>query len=185
MLTRDDEWGTRERRLVLLFELVVLGAVLWPVRQHARPAAQRVDGFPLSYYPMFSKQRRQHANVVFAVGVDMDGGRRRLRHSLLGHGGLNQVRRQLYRMALTEDRPAELATALARRLVASPACADLVKVQVVRGEFDLDACLLNRNVTGVEIVLAEAQLERGSTPLEIVSAEDTVPGLVAVEQAAE
>jgi hypothetical protein len=166
MGTPEADWGARERRLVLLFETVLLGAVLWPLRQHARPAAQRVDGFPLSYYPMFSKRRRQHAIVVYAVGVDVDGERRRLRHSLLGSGGLNQVRRQLYRMALIQNRPAELATALAERLAAEPACADLVTVQVVRGEFDLDECLLSHNIEGVETVLAEAELARGTTLLE-------------------
>jgi len=156
----EDLWAPHERGRATLFALLLMGAMLWPLRQHLRPADRRVDGFPLSYYPMFSKRRRQHAHVVYAVGILADDSRRRLRHSVLGSGGLNQVRHQLYRVAITEDHAQQYADALAPRLAAHPSCADLVRVEIVRGEFDLDTCLLDHRVEGTETVLATADIPR-------------------------
>jgi hypothetical protein len=176
-------WGRRERTWVRLFAATVLGAMLVPVQQNWRAPEKRTDGFPFSYYPMFSKRRRQYANVVFAVGILADGSRRRLRHSLLGTGGLNQVRHQIYRVALTEERADDYVTALVPRLLANPACDDLVRVEIIRGEFDLDECLLTHQVeAATETVLASADLGRMPaaaaelTPAaELVTAEDLIP----------
>jgi hypothetical protein len=156
----EIQWSKHETAWAKLLTVVLLGAVLFPVRQNWRRAERRVDGFPFSYYPMFSKRRAQHANVVYAVGVLADGSRRRLRHKVLGSGGLNQIRHQLYRVALTESRANEYVAALVPRLAANPSCADLVRVEIILGEFDLDACLLARQVQGNETVLASADLVR-------------------------
>jgi len=167
-----DLWAPHERRRATLLTVFVMGAVLWPLRQHLRPAERRVDGFPLSYYPMFSKRRRRHGHVVYAVGILADDSRRRLRHSVLGSGGLNQVRHQLYRVAVREGNAQEYADALAPRLAARPSCADLVRVEIVRGEFDLDTCLLDHRVEGTETVLATADIPRvAATPTAVVVVE--------------
>ena len=42
--------------------LLLLGAVMAPVRQNWRRGGR--DGFPLSYYPMFSAKRRATASVT-------------------------------------------------------------------------------------------------------------------------
>jgi hypothetical protein len=138
----------------------VIGATLWPIRQNFRPVKQRVDGFPLSYYPMFSKRRQATAKVVYGVGVRADGSRCFLPRPLLGDGGHNQVRHQLQRAAVRENRPEDcLAVALAR-LAGRGEFADLVRVEIVRGEFDLDVCMLSRNIRGAETVLASAELNQ-------------------------
>lgn len=183
-VVNEVPWGPHERGWVKFFAVALLGAVLMPVRQNWRPAEQRVDGFPFSYYPMFTKRRAQYATVVYAVGVLADGSRRRLRHKVLGSGGLNQIRHQLYRVALTEDRADEYVEALVPRLAEKPSCADLVRVEIVRGEFDLDECLLAREVQGTETVLASADLVRApATAAELAtSTELSTGGLAGIPQ---
>ena len=154
----EATWDPGERGRAVLVAVTVLGAVLCPLRQLLRPVERRKDGFPLSYYPMFSTPRRQHAHVAYAVGVAADGTRRYLPHTRIGTGGLNQVRRQLYRIAITDDRAGAWAPRLAARLAANPACDDLVRVDIIRGQFDLDKCLLDHHTQGEETILASVEL---------------------------
>ena len=154
----EATWDPGERGWAVLVTVTALGAVLYPLRQLLRPVEQRKDGFPLSYYPMFSTPRRQHAHVAYAVGVAADGTRRYLPHTRIGTGGLNQVRRQLYRIAITDDRADAWAPRLAAQLAANPACDDLVRVEIIRGEFDLDKCLLDHHTQGEETILASVDL---------------------------
>jgi hypothetical protein len=158
-----DSWAPGERGRAALFATLVLGAVLYPLRQHFRPAGQRVDGFPLSYYPMFSARRRQHANVIYAVSVSTDGTRRSLPWHLLGPGGLNQVRRQLKKVVV-EERVGDFAEVLAARVSAKAGFENVARVEIVKGEFDLDECLLRGGLDGTETVLAGADLRRLSDP---------------------
>lgn len=151
-------WYRGERAGAAVLSAAVLGAVLWPLRQHRRAVAERVDGFPLSHYPMFIADRRRCCGITYVVAVRSTGTRTFLRHDALGPGGLNQVRRQLYRVAVTEGRAAEYVAALAARIRAERGYADVVRVEVVRGRFDLDACLLDRAVRGRETVLAAADV---------------------------
>ncbi len=71
-----DGWARGERAGAAAFSAAVLGAVLWPLTQYRRPLRERVDGFPLSWYPMFSARRPRKAGVNYAVGVRADGTRR-------------------------------------------------------------------------------------------------------------
>ncbi len=50
---RDTE--SRDKAMVLAGGVALLGSVLVPIRQNWR--AKPRDGFPLSYYPMFSAKR--------------------------------------------------------------------------------------------------------------------------------
>jgi hypothetical protein len=154
----DDRWCRGERAGAALFSVMVLAGLLSPVLQYRRPPAERVDGFPLSWYPMFSAKRRRRAWITHAVGVDSAGRRRYLPLGALGAGGLNQVRRQLYRVAVRECRPHDCAGALAARVAGRHDCTDIVGVEVVRTRFDLDACLLGRHVHGESTVLAAARV---------------------------
>jgi hypothetical protein len=149
-------WKRNERAKAAVFSVAVLGAVLSPLLQYRRPLRERRDGFPLSWYPMFSTKRRRRAWVTYAVGVDLDGRRRYLHQGVFGAGGVNQVRRQLYRVAVREGRPAAYAAALAARVARCRDCADLVRVEVLRTRFDLDSCLLSRSVQGEDRLLAQA-----------------------------
>jgi hypothetical protein len=153
--------------------LLMLGAVLYPLKEYRRPRANRIDGFPLSYYPMFSKHRGPRARVAYAVGITADGTRHHLAHRAVGDGGENQVRHQLYRVAVKQGQAQEFADSLAARIAANPGYPDLVRVEIVRGRFDLDECMLTRRFQGEETVLAVAELPCGSLA---VLRPDAAPG---------
>jgi len=157
-------WRRGEPARAATFAAAVLAAVLSPLVQYRRPLGERVDGFPLSWYPMFSAKRRRRAWVTHAVGVTSGGGWRYLPCAALGPGGINQVRRQLYRVVVTERRADAYVLALAERVATRRDCADLVGVEVWRTRFDLDECLLNRTVQGRHEVLARASLPRSLRP---------------------
>jgi hypothetical protein len=152
----DDGWQAGERRRAAVFSAVVLGAVLSPLAQYLRPVDRRHDGFPLSWYPMFSARRPRRCRVTYAVGVRSDGVRRYLPEGAFGPGGLNQVRRQLHRVSVREARPEAYAAALAARVARRTDCPDVLRVEVIRGRFDLDDCFLGRVVEGRLEVLASA-----------------------------
>ena len=151
-------WHRGERARAAVFSAAVLAAVLSPLLQYRRPLPERVDGFPLSWYPMFSAKRRRQMWVTHAVGITSDGSRLFLPVNALGPGGVNQVRRQLHRVAVREARPDAYAGALADRVARSRELADVLRVEVVRTQFDLDDCLISRRVDGESTVLASAEV---------------------------
>lgn len=128
---------------------LLLGTVLWPVRQNWR--TERRDGFPLSYYPMFSAQRRRSGTVVHLVGVDAAGAVRVLPHTLVGTGGLNQVRRQVAR-EVKEGRAAVVAGRAVDGLRRQGT--DLVEVRVVSGTYRYDDFFAGRRTPVREVVHA-------------------------------
>lgn len=99
--------------------LALAAIVASPARQNYRPAPQRVDGFPLSYYPMFSAARTRTGTVNHLIGVDRDGAEHILHFRHAGTGGLNQVRRQINRR-VREERAEAVATSVAASVAASP-----------------------------------------------------------------
>ncbi|WP_114559991.1 hypothetical protein [Desertihabitans aurantiacus] len=121
-----------QKALTLLAAAGLVTAVLVPVRQSWRPPSERRDGFPLSYYPMFSARRRRTGTVVHLLGVDADGESRVLHHRHAGTGGMNQVRRQMNRR-VARGAAAGLAAEAARSVAASsrPTERGVVEVQVV------------------------------------------------------
>ena len=93
LLRTDDGALAREKGFAGVFSALLVGAVLLPVIQNWRERPK--DGFPLSYYPMFSLKRSDSTTVRYLVGLDADGKRHLLPHTYAGTGGLNQVRRQI------------------------------------------------------------------------------------------
>jgi len=124
----------RDKLVALSASGALLVAVLAPVHQHWR--AKPRDGFPLSYYPMFSARRKRHGKVTYLVGETVTGSRRLLHYSYAGSGGLNQVRRQL-RRTVGQDRAGEVAAQVARAVARRPRRGDeaVVRVQVVTGRY--------------------------------------------------
>lgn len=110
-----------------------------PIRQNRRPLQEREDDFPLSYYPMFSAKRGPVGTVHHLIGIDANGGEHILRHTLAGHGGLNQVRRQITR-TVRERRSRRLARRVARRVATSsdPLLCTIEHVQVVTSKHRYD-----------------------------------------------
>jgi len=129
----------------------LLAAVLWPVRQQTR--ADRRDGFPLSCYPMFTAKRRRNGTVVHLVGVTAGGGQQLLSYRLAGHGGLNQVRRQLTR-AVKDGRSEQVVRGLARRREV----AGLAEVRLVSSTYRYDAFFRGDRTPLREVVHATARV---------------------------
>lgn len=154
----------RDKATALAAGGALLAAVLWPLRQNWR--TERVDGFPLSYYPMFSAKRRRTGTVVHLLGLDADGRRHLLPHDLVGPGGLNQVRRQLAREAKL-GRAQRVADRVAAR--AARCRADVVEVLVVSGTYRYDTFFAGDREPRREVVHARAAVPttavaRGGTP---------------------
>ena len=132
----DETSEVGEKGLAGLFGALLVGAVLWPVVENWREKPK--DGFPLSYYPMFSLKRADATTVRFLVGLDARGERMLLPHTCAGTGGLNQVRRQINALvrageadALCKLVAADVATRSEERF------ARVVTVQVVVGRYRL------------------------------------------------
>jgi hypothetical protein len=165
VIVMADRWSVAERVWAAAATAAVVGASLLPLRQYRRPRAERVDGFPMSYYPMFSAKRARFARISYALGVRADGSPINLPHDVLGPGGVNQVRKQLSR-AVRRDEVAEHARRIAARVPEFAEYADVVRVRIVTGEFDLDNCLMARRSEGTETTLAEADVVRSAPAAE-------------------
>ncbi len=125
-------------RAAAAFAGAVLAAVLWPIRENWR--AEPRDGFPLSYYPMFSIARRTTLRVTHFVGRDAAGGKHLLPGSHAGDGGLNQVRKQIRAIARAGDGEALCARVAARAARDWPADRPpLREVAVVTGRYGMAA----------------------------------------------
>jgi hypothetical protein len=157
---RDTE--SRDKAMVLAGGVALLGSVLVPIRQNWR--AKPRDGFPLSYYPMFSAKRKRHGSVVHLVGVDAEGERRVLRYSYAGTGGLNQVRRQL-RRAVAAGRAQEIADNVASAVSTRPRRSDksVVEVRVITGRYHYDDFFAGHRQPVDELVHASARVQ-GARP---------------------
>ena len=127
----------RGKRLALCFSLVLIGAVLSPLPQNW--ARRPKDNFPLSYYPMFSSKREPIETFYYVVGLDSEGQRHQLRHSVIGDGGENQVRRGLRKIVQNGGGP-ELAQKVAQRVAKRDGrrYRDIVSVSVCRGKYSID-----------------------------------------------
>lgn len=76
-----------------LLSVVTLIAVLSPILQNF--ADKPIDGFPLSYFPMFTAVREGRTTLTHPVGFYPDGTSVDLNYRVAGSGGMNQVRRQI------------------------------------------------------------------------------------------
>jgi UDP-N-acetylmuramoyl-tripeptide--D-alanyl-D-alanine ligase len=125
------------RTYACLVSIGLLVAVLVPVRENFR--ADPRDGFPLSYYPMFTHAHPALQEHTYVVGFDRWGERVRIHYRHAGTGGLNQVRKQLSRVARRGgSRARRLCQDVVRRLARrEPALyARLVRVDLRTGLFD-------------------------------------------------
>ena len=100
---REGARGAVSAKLAIVcFCTGLVAATLAPVTQNwARDAR---DGFPFSYYPMFSRRLGETYRVTHVVGVDRDGREHVVPYRYLGLGGLNQVRVTVQRAARREPR---------------------------------------------------------------------------------
>nr|MBA3282298.1 hypothetical protein [Acidimicrobiia bacterium] len=132
----DEPLPTAERNLAVAVSVALVAAVLGPLRQQGRVRPR--DGFPLSYYPMFSARRTGQLTVTHLVGVDTCRVSRPLCSSLHGAGGMNQQRKQLRRLA-RRSHGERVVTRVAARIAARADHDDLVEVRLVTGTYDTEA----------------------------------------------
>lgn len=133
----------------------LVGVVLAPLRQNWRRKPR--DGFPISYYPMFSARRQRSGTVVHLVGVDSSGQAQVLHYRHAGTGGLNQVRRQI-RRTVKAGRAQELADTAARSVAGSTRSSKrrVVQVRVVSSRHAYDEFFAGHRVPEEETVHATA-----------------------------
>ena len=127
--------GRYSRPLATAFSLLLVLALLSPVIQNWRQDPE--DGFPLSYYPMFTTVRGETTKITFVETVDRAGEIHPVRYSHAGRGGFNQVRRQIKRMVRT-DRADEMCELVASRLATRKRYAGAQTVRFVTGEFHIN-----------------------------------------------
>nr|MDQ3611509.1 hypothetical protein [Actinomycetota bacterium] len=99
--------------------------------------------------------------VTHLVGLDARGGRHLLPHTLVGPGGLNQVRRQLRRL-VRRGRAEQVCRDVARRLAADTGRrhAHIVEVRVVTGRYHFDDYFAGRRDPVAERVDASHAVAR-------------------------
>ena len=153
----------RDKRLALCICLVLIGGVLSPLPQNwsRRPK----DNFPLSYYPMFSAKRDPVETFYYVVGLDAEGQRRYMRHTVIGDGGENQVRKALRNIVQAGGAP-ELAQTVAQRVAqrSGRRYRDIVSVSICRGKYNVDDYFHGKKEPVSERIYATAEVNRTQTP---------------------
>lgn len=158
MAAMPTEPSPSERLAVGAFSALLVGAVLAPIRQNRR--AEKRDGFPLSYYPMFSARRPATSTVHHFRGIDADGGFVTVPYTCAGIGGFNQVRRQIRRIA-QEGRAEELCAQAAAEVAMRDPLRAVRRLQLVKARYHLDDWFLSTAREPVHLtVLAEVAVPR-------------------------
>ncbi len=114
----------------------MVAAVFSPVIENWRDSPS--DGFPLSYYPMFSTQRGDLYRQTYLVGMDAENNRILIPYRFAGSGGFNQVRRQINKM-VRDGYVADLCRSVASRVARRKSVPfnSVVRVRVVTGTYRL------------------------------------------------
>ena len=97
------------------------------------------DSFPLSTYPMYSRDRPRDVALVTAVGIDADGGRQRLSLAAIGDSDDPLIVAGELRAAIADGRADARCDDIAGRVAARPAGAgpEIVAVEVVTERHDV------------------------------------------------
>ncbi len=145
---------TLRRAFAYVLSGAVLLAVASPIVQNWRDEPQ--DDFPLSYYPMFSKERGETTSVTYIVGVDAAGRRRPIPSHYAFSGGMNQARKQLRRVRHDKRRVDALCRLVAARIAGSglPENAGIERVYIATVEIHLDDFFRGRREPKKETVHA-------------------------------
>lgn len=170
-MTRDD----RTKRATYLAGTALVALVASPVVQNWRPRPERVDDFPLSYYPMFSAKRGATGTVHHLIGLDAEGGEHLLHFRHAGSGGLNQIRRQITRR-VKQGRADAVARTVAESVALSGGSTErrIERVQVVTSRHRYDTFFGGDRTPRERTVRAEAVVPRDPDPsvAEVVAATD-------------
>ncbi len=119
----------------IFLSLVTMLMVMFPIVQNFRENPD--DGFPFSYYPMFTKQRGETTTLVHPIAVDRFGNETNLDYRYVARGGMNQVRRQIRKRARRGE-ALNLCQKVVRRIQAD-GLGDISEVMIVKNEYDMAA----------------------------------------------
>lgn len=154
----------RSRTAACVVSLGFAAVAAFPVIQNWMP--RPVDDFPLSYYPMFSKVRRDTLRMTYAIGYDDEGRRHVVPYRYLGNGGYNQSRHQFRRRVMHQG-----ADVVAREVASKIALSTdremtaIRRVDIVTGRFSLTKYFLEAQTPLTEQVLASHWMERPTIDL--------------------
>jgi len=124
-----------------LASLLILLIVVSPITENWTSSPE--DGFPLSYYPMFAKQRDATEPVYHVVGMDAAGKRYNIPYNMVGTGGFNQIRRQIRKACRSGDGE-RLIERVSRKVAAASNSPydELVDLRLIRGTYATEAYLM-------------------------------------------
>jgi hypothetical protein len=146
-----------ERLYAYALSLVMLGAVLSPSLRDPND-----DGFPLSTYPMFSRNRGRTSSVTAALAVDARGAEVALPPSLLGTSETMQAFRILSKGVHAGPRSARrLCRTLAERVASDAGFSSATTVVLVTQEFDSIAYLSGKRTALSRTENARCNVPRG------------------------
>jgi hypothetical protein len=149
-----------ERLYAYTLSFVMLGAVLSPALRDPND-----DGFPLSTYPMFSRNRGRASSVTSALAVGPGGVEVAVPPALLGTSETMQAFRILSKGVHAGPRSAKnLCRTLAERVAASrdAAFAGATQVALVTQEFDSIEYLAGRRTPLSRVVNARCAVPEGA-----------------------
>ncbi len=149
------------KRIPALITAFVLLVLLSPLAENWKD--KPVDSFPLSHFPMFSAKRAKTFTGNALMGVDADGNRVLLSYRLAGHGGFNQVRRQLA-SKLKEKQGDEVCQQVAANVAQSRkrSLRQIEAVQIVSAKHQVDRFFARRDSQLSEKVYATCPVPRES-----------------------
>ncbi len=148
--------------MAILFSLVLLILVLIPIVQNFREKPR--DGFPFSYYPMFTNQRAQTTRLTHPIGIKPDGTQIDLNYRLFSGGGMNQARRQLRRLVGSKKGATEHCDRIAHRILESDdeRLGDLVQVQIVEDTINIAEFFDGNRKPNRRKIIAKLMVDRNS-----------------------
>lgn len=149
---------SKHQALILCFITTIL--VLSPIFQNWVDSPK--DSFPLSYYPMFSKERKTTYGMYYLTGYDKDENKYIIPYRFAGSGGFNQVRRQIAKAAKScnaQEFVMKVAEKVADR--DDHPYADLSRIELVKGYYHLENYFKKNDTLPVhERVIALCSIER-------------------------
>ena len=150
----------RARRAATWSSAALMVVLMSPINQNCSKAP--ADGFPLSYYPMFTKARGQTTKIVHAVAVGRTGDSVDVPARFAGPGGMNTQRRQM-RKTVQKGRAADLADRIASRLQGSSFARrfSVERINVVESTYHLHRYFNGERRPVRRVVLASAVVKAG------------------------
>jgi hypothetical protein len=141
-----------ERAYAAVVSAAVIGAMLWPVLRGS-------DGFPLSNYPMFSREKDPVAVIHHVIAVSEAGNHRPLTPEHLGTDEIMQAS-QTAKLAVQRHTAEELCVRAAAAVAHDDDYADTSHVQVRVDWFDAIAYWMGDRSPRRSVVAATCAVER-------------------------